>query len=145
MSSYLSLYQPYRLTHSSHVFLPLPLPALPSTISCWHSLPSHRHISSSHVQTYHVQTYHMSKSIMSYNLKHWSKIHTTQQLIRCHFILQRNTTHSSHHHSFCSLETLYILHRHCSCLTTILHHTLNTTYVTLAHKTYTHTHTLVKN
>jgi len=100
MSSYLSLYQPYLLPPTANTSL-------------------------TNIIRFPLHISKPSQYVIFYNLKHWSNIHSPQQLIRCHSTSRRNTKHLSHHRSVRSLQLLYILQPHWPCLTTVHHHTLN--------------------
>jgi len=58
---------------------------------------------------------HLRQSSKTFHLKYWSSTHTIQKCLAHFSTTQRNTTHPSHHRSFCSLQPLYILHPHWPC------------------------------
>ena len=87
------------------------------------SHPCHHHISTGRHPIISTHTFHMlkpPKSTMPHHLSHAVNTQKTVQDLSSLPILQRHTTHPSHHHTLCSLQALQILSLHCPCLSTIL-------------------------
>ena len=77
----------------------------------------------------HLRSYvpHAQKqSTMPHHFCHALNIQKTVQVLTSLPILQRHTTHPSHHHTLCSLQATQILSLHCPCHSPIYQHALDT-------------------
>ena len=102
-------------------------PCLPTPAHTSH--PCHHHISKSRHPIISVLTFHMPKPLLSTTPHHFCHALNTQktvQVLTSLPILQRHTTHPSHHHALCSLQAMQILSLHCPCLNPICQHALDT-------------------
>ena len=66
-----------------------------------------------------ILTFHMPKppqSTIPHHFCHALNTRKTVQVLTSLPILQRHTTHPSHHHALCSLQALQIFSLHCPCL-----------------------------
>ena len=106
-------------THSLHVFLPRPTYLTPATTTFLQadtqSSPFLRSTCPNHLNLPCLTTFATL----------WMPQRLVQDLTLLP-ILQRHTTHPSHHHALCSLQVMQILSLHCPCLTTICQHALDT-------------------
>ena len=99
-----------------------------SSCPCPHpSRPCHHHISKADTQS---SSFLCSTCPNHLNLPRLTTFATntqkTVQVLTLLPILQRHTTHPSHHHALWSLQAMQILSLHCPCLSPICQHTLDT-------------------
>ena len=119
---------PFRVqTKLIHIIFYTFSPSLPAPTCTSHSC--HHHISTGRHPIISILTFHKPKppqSTTPHHLSHALNSKKTVQDLTSLPILQRHTTHPSHHHTLCSPQALQILSLHCLCLSPICQHTLDT-------------------
>ena len=115
---------PFRVqTKLVHVFFYTFSPCLPTPAHTSH--PCHHHISTGRHPIISVLMFSIyDASPLLPRSENW-KPKRLQDLTTLP-ILQRHTTHPSHHHALCSLQAMQILSLHCPCLSPICQHALDT-------------------
>ena len=126
-------------THPFHVFLFLPYIAPFSPPHFFRPTPNHHHYYYYTVSftlnvsaIIHTPTLHMPKPPQSTPPHHLIDALYTQKTVQIHIalsILQRHSTHPSHHHSLRPLQAMQILSLYRPCVSPICQHTLDTSSV----------------
>ena len=123
--------QTKRLHIILHTIIPsLPFPSLTSQLC-------HLHLSTGRHPIIPILTFHMPKHLNLLRLTTPSHALNTQKTVQIHSafpILQRHPAHPSHHHAFCSLQTLQTCFLHRPGFSPICQRTLDTSLVYLSLK-----------